>query len=153
MVYKKSYRLGFPLYFNVDSDLLGRAREQRKNMTPAEKLLWQRIRSKILGMKFRRQHPINHFIADFYCHEAKLIVEVDGGYHEDEEQQDYDIGRTKELEEFGLRVIRFTNEEVKEDLDGVVRRIRNSLPHPPTPSPTREGEKSPSLCGEGFREG
>ena len=111
MVYQRSSRLGFPFYFNVDADLLGKAREQRKYMTPAEKKLWSKIRGKALGVKFRRQHPINRFIADFYCHEARLIVEVDGGYHEEEDQQAYDRGRTRELEEFGIRVIRFTKDE------------------------------------------
>ncbi|MFH1160030.1 MAG: endonuclease domain-containing protein [bacterium] len=93
MVYQKSHRLGFLIYYNVDADLLRRAREQRKNMTPAERRLWYRIRGKALGVKFRRQHPINRFIADFYCHEARLVVEVDGGYHEEEDQQGLDFGR------------------------------------------------------------
>ena len=124
--------MGFPIYFNVDADLLGKAREQRKHMTPAEKKLWSKIRGKALGVKFRRQHPINRFIADFYCHEARLIVEVDGGYHEEEEKKKaYDLGRTRELEEFGIRVIRFMNEEVEEDLEGTVERIREVLPQPP----------------------
>jgi len=147
MSYKKSYRLGLPLYYNVEADLLGRAREQRKNMTSAEKKLWQRIRSKRLGVKFRRQHPINRFIADFYCHEAKLLIEVDGGYHDEEEQWEYDTGREKELENLGIRVIRFTNDEVEQNLEGVVEVIQKQLhhptahlPHPPAPSPTREGE-------------
>ncbi|MBC8314975.1 MAG: endonuclease domain-containing protein [Bacteroidales bacterium] len=140
MIYRRSLRLSFPFYYNVDAFLLRLAREQRKNMTPAEKKLWQRIRGMRLGMKFRRQHPINRFIADFYCHEARLVVEIDGGYHDEEEQQKYDAGRTKELEEFDIRVIRFTNAEVEENLAGVVMRIKNSLPHPPAPSPQREGE-------------
>ena len=134
MVYQRSYRLGFPFYFNMNADLLGKAREQRKYMTPAEKKLWSKIRGKALGVKFRRQHPINRFIADFYCHEARLIVEVDGGYHGEEDQQACDLGRTREVEEFGIRVIRFANEEVEEDLEGVVDRIRSALPHPPAPS-------------------
>jgi len=154
MVYQKSHRLGFPFYFNVDADLLRMAREQRKNMTPAEKKLWQRIRGKKLGMKFRRQHPINRFIADFYCHEARLVVEIDGGYHDKEEQQKYDAGRTKELEEFDIRVIRFTNAEVEENLAGVVIRIKNLLPHPPATSPLKEGEKKvPPLLGRDLGRG
>ena len=154
MVYQKSYRLGFPFYFNVDPGMLRMAREQRKNMTPAEKKLWQRIRGKRLGMKFRRQHPINRFIADFYCHEARLVVEIDGGYHDEEEQQKYDAGRTKELEEFGIRVIRFTNAEVEENLAGVVMRIKNSLLKPPSPSPQRDGEmKVPPLLGRDLGRG
>jgi len=96
-------------------------------MTPAEKKLWQRIRKQNLGVKFRRQHPINRYIADFYCHEARLIVEIDGGYHNDEDQIAYDMGRTRELEEFGIRVIRFTNEEVEMDVEDVLDRIRNFL--------------------------
>ena len=135
MVYQKSFRLGFPFYYNVDADLLGKAREQRKNMTPAEKRLWGRIRGKVLGVKFRRQHPINRFIADFYCHEARLVVEIDGGYHDDQDQWAHDQGRTRELEELGIRVVRFTNEEVEEDLEGMIDRIRSALPHPPAPSP------------------
>ncbi len=127
MVYTKNFRLGFPMYCNVDADLLGKARVQRKSMTPAEKKLWQSIRKNKLGVKFRRQHPINRFIADFYCNEKKLIVEIDGGCHEDEDQAAYDIGRTKELEEFGIRVIRFTNEEVEIDLEDVLVRIKKFL--------------------------
>jgi very-short-patch-repair endonuclease len=145
MVYQKSHRLGYPIYYNADGYLLGKAREQRKVMTPAEKRLWGRIRKEALGIKFRRQHPIDRFIADFYCHEAKLVIEIDGGYHEEEDQKARDVGRTRELEGFGIRVIRFTNEEVEEDLEGVVRRIRECLPHPPAPSPRREGE-FPSLA-------
>jgi len=135
MVYQRSFRLGFPFYYNADADLLGKAREQRKQMTPAEKKLWRVIRGKALGVKFRRQHPVKWFIADFYCHEARLIVEVDGGYHDEEDQQAYDLGKSRELEELGIQVIRFRNEEVEEDLEGVVERIKGFLPHPPAPSP------------------
>jgi len=127
MIYQKNLRLGFPIYYNADGELLGKAREQRKDMTSAEKRLWQVLRRKKLGMKFRRQHPINRFIADFYCHEAKLVIEVDGGYHEDDDQREYDIGRTAELKEFGILVVRFTNEEVEQDLEVVIQKIRDCL--------------------------
>ncbi len=75
-------------------------------------------------MKFRRQHPISRFIADFYCHQAKLIVEVDGGYHDDPEQILSDEGREKKLQDFGLFIIRFRNDEVENDVNDVVDRIR-----------------------------
>ena len=93
------------------------ARENRKLPTKAEGILWQALRNRRLhGYKFRRQHPISDFIADFYCHECKLIIEIDGGYHNDIEQRQYDEGRTYELNEFKIKVIRFTNNEVIEDI-------------------------------------
>ena len=89
-----------------------------------------------MGRKFRRQHPVSRFIADFYCHQAKLVIEIDGGYHEDHEQKLADQGRQKELEDIGLLVIRFRNDEVEMDIEGVVERIRVFLlerfrPQPP----------------------
>ena len=87
-------------------------------------------------MKFRRQHPISSFIADFYCHQAKLIIEIDGGYHDDPDQQEADLGRQRALEDLGLKVIRFRNEEIETDVAGVVERIRRVLadsPYPPNP--------------------
>ena len=74
------------------------------------------------GFTFRRQHPIDKFIADFYCHKAKLVIEVDGDIHE--YQKEYDIGRTDEMKQFGLKVIRFTNEDVEYDIESVIERIK-----------------------------
>lgn len=76
------------------------------------------------GFKFRRQHPLKNFIVDFYCHEAKLAVEVDGGYHLENEQCDYDGGRTSDLKELEVRVIRFSNEEVNDSIDSVLKEIK-----------------------------
>jgi len=73
------------------------------------------------GVRFKRQHPILYFIADFYCHKAKLIIEVDGGYHNLPEQYMYDMNRDEELDEFGLKVIRFTNEQVFNDIENVLK--------------------------------
>ncbi len=78
-------------------------------------------------MRFKRQHPILYFIADFYCHRAKLIIEVDGGYHNLQEQYIYDKNRDKELEEFGLKVIRFTNEQVFNDIENVLYVIEGEV--------------------------
>ena len=97
----------------------------RKNMTLSEKFLWERLNKNQLGVRFKAQHPIDIFIADFYCHQYKLVVEVDGQIHE--AQQDYDEGRTAELEKWGLTVIRFTNEEVMNMIDWVVDEIKQRL--------------------------
>jgi len=82
-------------------------------MTRAEKILWSKLRKKqIDGVIFRRQHPIDIFIVDFYCHKHQLVIEVDGGIHNLPGVSERDEGRTYELEKWGLKVIRFTNEEV-----------------------------------------
>ena len=102
-----------PYYHEATERIFKNAKSLRRNQTPAEELLWKILRShKLDGLKFRRQHPISRFIADFYCHELKLIIELDGGIHELEEVKAYDIIREKELRSLGLTVIRFKNEQV-----------------------------------------
>jgi len=104
------------------------AKANRKNPTDAEIALWQQLRNKnIDGFKFRRQHPIAGFIPDFVCLEAKLIVEVDGGYHSNEEQQQYDEARTTWLNEYKYELLRFTNIEVLNKTSEVVNKIRARL--------------------------
>jgi very-short-patch-repair endonuclease len=103
------------------------ARENRNNQTDAEKCLWQQLRSSELGVKFKRQHIIYDFIADFVCLEKMLIIEVDGAYHFTDSQTEYDIYRTEELERFGFRVLRFTNEEVIYETQEVIRKIKESI--------------------------
>ncbi len=96
-------------------------------MTPAESALWEGLRNKNLGVKFRRQHPVNAYIPDFVCLEKLLVVEVDGGYHFVGNQQVSDEERTRYLEQNGFEVIRFTNEEVLGDIDGVLEKIKEVL--------------------------
>jgi very-short-patch-repair endonuclease len=109
------------------------ARNLRKNMTDVERLLWSKIRGRQLrGFRFRRQHPIGRYIVDFVCIELKLIVEMDGGQHGD--QQQYDMNRTQWLQTKGYKVIRFWNNDVIDDLEGVMQAIYNHLP-PSQPSP------------------
>jgi len=119
------------MFYGAKRKIFERAKELRKNMTVAEKQLWNRLNSKQLGVRFKRQHPIDIFIADFYCHQYKLVVEVDGEYHN--EQIEYDEGRTAELERFGITVIRFTNDDVMEDIDRVVEEIKKCLTRLQTP--------------------
>jgi very-short-patch-repair endonuclease len=103
-----------------------RAKELRNNQTQAERILWSRLRAnKLRGFHFRRQHPLYGYIVDFYCHQAKLIIEVDGSVHD--AQQQYDKERTTQLESLGLRIVRFTNNEVEHGLRGVMLKIANLL--------------------------
>lgn len=92
---------------------LERAKELRREMTPAEKLLWQEVRANKLGVRFRRQQVIQGFIVDFYCHQAGLVIEVDGDVHD--LQKEEDERREKVLSEMGLRIVRFQNDEVVRD--------------------------------------
>ena len=102
-----------------------RAGELRKKSTPAERKLWSRIRDDQLGFNFRRQHAIGNYIPDFVCIEKKLIIELDGSQHL--EQQEYDQERTKYLNSLGYKVIRFWNNAVMKDLDGVILAILHAL--------------------------
>lgn len=109
----------------TDPIILQHAREMRREPTEPERRLWQKLRRKLLdGYKFRRQHPIGRFIVDFYCHQARLIIEVDGDSHAF--QEEYDAVRTAWLEAQGLRVIRFDNQTVMKNLDGVLQFILES---------------------------
>jgi len=99
-----------------------RARELRREMTPAEKILWEELRANKLGVHFRRQQVIAGFIVDFYCHKSALVIEVDGDIHD--LQQDEDARREKALREMGLRIVRFKNDEVVRDVSTVVGKIR-----------------------------
>jgi very-short-patch-repair endonuclease len=123
------------------------ARTLRSNATPAERVLWQQLRRlKAEGCHFRRQVPIAGFVADFACHSAKLIVELDGGQHAD--AISYDERRTAMLARHGYKVLRFWNNEVLEALEGVMDRIRHEVKLPtafsyagatPTPGPSPQG--------------
>ena len=103
------------------------ARENRKNPTEAETILWEQIRNRNLKTKFFRQYIIADYIVDFVSLEAKLIIEVDGAYHSEYEQQQYDEGRTERLESIGFKVIRFTNNEIILQTDQVIDTIKNVL--------------------------
>ena len=98
----------------------------RYEPTPAEKALWDRLRDRqVSGCKFRRQQAIDRFVVDFYCAERKLILEVDGPIHQTQQAQD--VERQGYLETLGLRVIRFTNDEILNDMNGVIERLSKAL--------------------------
>ena len=116
------------MWKGAPSDLFSKAQFLRRNETIAEKLLWEKLRNNQLeGLKFRRQHPVNIYIADFYCHKFKLIIELDGDYHDQEEQKQKDEVRTEVLRLNGLKIIRFKNEEVEQDINQVLTTIKNKI--------------------------
>ena len=122
-------------------EMLQRVRELRQNATDAEQLLWRLLRNRqLMGYKFRRQHPMVGYILDFYCHEARLVIEVDGGGHTSPQQSIYDRQRTERLESDGLRVIRFWNHEILKETEAVMQAIADALNSPhPDPLPKGDG--------------
>jgi very-short-patch-repair endonuclease len=125
--------------------MLERARFMRREMTPQEEILWSRLRGgRMEGSKFRRQMWLCGYVADFACPAAKLVVEADGSQHADDPE--YDAARGAAFERVGWRTLRFWNNEINEELDGVLTAIRAALPSPshpaapdgPLPLPCRE---------------
>jgi len=128
-------------------DLLSFARHLREQQTDAEKLIWALLRNRGLrGFKFRRQHPVEPCVLDFYCEETRLAVELDGVQHEASDTRARDERRSEFLRDSGIRVLRFRNEQVLGDTLGVLREIWNALLESPSsltpgPSPGGRGEQ------------
>ena len=99
-----------------------------KNMTYAEKIMWDELKNKrLLKFRFRRQHPIDIFIVDFYCHELKLVIEIDGEFHNEDEIKEYDDGRAYDIEKFGIKILRFTNYQVLNHRGIVIKEIIETI--------------------------
>jgi imidazole glycerol-phosphate synthase subunit HisF len=122
--------------------LFEKAKHLRKKLTGAEEILWMHLRKGISGYKFRRQHPIATYIADFFCYKLKLIVEVDGSIHNNSKTISNDITRQNDLEKLGYTVIRFTNVEIFEQVDAVLNKISESVNNIVNKAPESES-KSP----------
>ncbi len=104
----------------------GIARILRKQQTEAEEILWMLLRNRnVCKQKFRRQHAFENYVLDFYCHEMKLVIEADGSIHNEPDVLEYDVARTARLNESGITVLRFTNEEIKNHSKEVIRKIEN----------------------------
>ena len=113
------------MHLSAKASTFRNAKKLRAKMTPAEELLWAAIKNKQLdGLKFRRQHPISRYVLDFYCARAKLGIEVDGKYHEEKAQKLYDADRTENLKLSKIKIIRFTNEEIFNQLVLVLESIK-----------------------------
>jgi very-short-patch-repair endonuclease len=111
-------------------------------MTLEERIVWMELRGSRLGAHFRRQQPLAPYIVDFYCHRARLLVEIDGSPHR--EQHGYDAARDEYLGRLGIRVLRITNASVRDDLPAVIRAIREALSHrtlTPGPFPAGKGKR------------
>ena len=124
----KDVSVEYPMYFGATPDIFKKAKELRRYETEAEKILWTKLcRNQMLGLQFRRQHPLNRFIADFYCAKIKLVIEVDGNIHELPENKVYDIGRSQILNDFGITVIRFSNEQIIDDIKNIIKKIEETV--------------------------
>ncbi len=115
------------MHFGAIKPIFENAEFLRKNMTHEEKLLWGYLANNQLEFKFRRQHPIWMYIADFYCHELKLVIEIDGGIHNRKDVKENDTIRENDLIDFGIKVIRFTNDEIKQAIDKVLANIKSII--------------------------
>ncbi len=126
------------------------ARQLRQSQTSCEEKIWELLRNnQFLGLKFRRQHIIEGFVVDFYCHDKKLAIEIDGGIHNNKMHRDYDDLRQREIEAENVKVVRITNEEFQQNENILFIRIEEALglAHINTPSPSGRGGELVSLDG------
>ena len=115
------------MHYGAKSRIFKNAQMLRENMTEPEKVVWEYLRNRPFGFKFRRQHPIHNYILDFYCHKKRLCIEVDGGYHADKIQLEKDLERTRSLIHIGIREIRFSNDQVLNHFEEVELEIISQL--------------------------
>lgn len=115
------------MFYGANPILFELARLLKGRMTNAEKFLWNVLKTNDWNLKFRRQHPISIYIADFYCHQVKLVIELEGGYHENKEVKIYDELRENDIKEFGIKVLRFKNEEVIDKIKAVLFKISSTI--------------------------
>jgi cyclase len=120
-----AYNQSVPMYYGAKRRLFQFAKEMRLAPTKAEQKMWQILNAEpFLKYKFRRQHPISKFIADFYSHQLKLVIEIDGSIHEVQEQKEYDIFRDDEMDAYEIVVLRITNTEVLEKTASAIQKIK-----------------------------
>jgi very-short-patch-repair endonuclease len=116
------------MFYGASPNSFDKARLLRNNMTEAEKILWDKLKNRnVFKARFRRQHPIGIFIVDFYCHEYKSAIEIDGEIHLKNEVIEYDDGRSYDIEKFGIKILRFTNNEVFTDLGKIIDVILKNI--------------------------
>lgn len=117
------------MYDDVPEYVVDLSKNLRQNATKAESMLWKYLRNRrLINLKFRRQHPIGRYIADFYCNEIKLVIEIDGDIHKHKDVKEYDRIREEELASRQINVIRFTNEEIISNINNIINRLSNLSP-------------------------
>ncbi len=118
------------MFYGASPQIFEKAKKLRDNMTYHEKILWNELKAnKQLGFRFKPQHPIGSFIADFYCHKLKLVIEIDGASHESVDAREYDNGREEEMSAFGIVTLRFSNEEVEANMASILNEIKETCIH------------------------
>ncbi len=115
------------MHYGASKTIFQYAEALRKNMTNAEKIIWERVCKNQLGVRVRRQHPIWKYIADYYCHELKLIIEIDGEIHLSKENKACDINKDVTLNEFGIEIMRFKNYQVINRIDQVIEEVKKKI--------------------------
>lgn len=111
------------MFYNSSPLLFARAKELRNNLTHAELIIWEYLKTQPYGYKFRRQHPLLNYVADFFCFPLKLVIEIDGSIHNLTTVKEIDVQRQKDIDSIGLQVIRFTNDEVLKQSEIVIKKI------------------------------
>ena len=115
------------MFFGADNLIFANAKALRKSMTDEENIFWLKLKEHFPNYKFRRQHPVSIYIVDFYCHKLKLVIEIDGSIHNLIEVKENDMKRQKDLEDLHLRVLRFTNNQVKLEIEKVISKISHYI--------------------------
>ena len=115
------------MFYKADPLIFQKAKELRNKLTPAEQTLWLRLKEQFPEYNFRRQHPISIYIVDFYCHKLKLVIEVDGSIHDSTEAKLNDEKRQGDLENLNLTVLRFTNEQIRSQVENVIKIISSVI--------------------------
>ncbi len=137
------------MHYGANPKLFELAEELRARMTAAEEVLWNCIKINEWHLKFRRQHPISNYIADFYCHNVKLVIELDGGYHENKEVKIYDEARENDIKEHGITVLRFKNEEVLNNIEDVLNKMGDTISLIKKETEEKTGKSNNSPSGDG----
>ena len=114
------------MFYGASDLIFEKAKYLRNRVTPTEMILWGMLKECFPDCHFRRQHPLSNYIADFYSHKLKLVIEVDGSIHELEEVKKNDMEKEAAMKSMGLKVIRFTNEDIKFRIEACIEKIRNS---------------------------